>query len=245
MHPILFRFHAITIYTYGFFVALAVLAAYFLAAQRAKTMGLDPSLAMDLVFYLFISGIIGARLFYVIQHYEDYQGHLFKIISIPEGGLIWYGGFIVAALAGIAAAAWKRWPFLKLCDLLAPILPLAHAIGRLGCFFNGCCFGRVTDTRIGFTFPGEEAARFPVQLFEAAALVLLSAGLFYFSRKKRADGELFIIYLIFYSIFRFFIEFLRGDQKLLLFLTPPQWTSILLFLGGVFLFFMVSRKPKA
>ena len=244
MHPVLFRFHAITIYTYGFFVALAVLVAYFFAGQRAKSMNLDSSMASDLVFYLFVSGVIGARLFYVIQHTEDYQGHLLKMISIPEGGLVWYGGFIVAALVGLGIAAWKRWPFLKLCDLLAPILPLAHAIGRLGCFFNGCCFGRETRSWTGLVFPGDEVPRLPVQLFEAGALFLLSISLFYYSRKKRPEGELFSLYLIVYSVFRFFIEFLRGDQKLLLFLTTPQWTSIFLFFGAIFLFFIINKKSK-
>ncbi len=245
MYPVLFRFHGMTIYTYGFFVALGVLTAYFLARRRAKAMNLDAAMAADLVFYLFVSGVIGARLFYVIQHYEDYHGHLLKIISIPEGGLVWYGGFIVAALVGLGTAAWKRWPFLKLCDLLAPILPLAHGIGRLGCFFNGCCYGRPTDSVFGITFPGDDVPRYPVQLFEAAALFVLSMGIFYFSRKKRQDGELFMLYLIVYSVFRFFIEFLRGDQTALFFLTLPQWTSTLLFFGAVFLFFMIHKSTKA
>ena len=245
MYPVLFRFHAFAIYTYGLFVALAVLAAYFLAGRRAKAMGLDPWVAADLVFYLFVSGVIGARLFYVIQHSEDYQGHFLKAISIQEGGLVWYGGFIVAALVGLGIAARSRWPLLKLCDLLAPILPLAHAIGRIGCFFNGCCYGLATRSVLGLTFPGEDVRRFPVQLFEAGALFILSAGLYYFSRKKRQDGELFMMYLLFYSAFRFFIEFFRGDQKLLIFLTPPQWTSLLLFFGAAFLFFVVRTKSKA
>ncbi len=244
MHPILFQFRSITIYTYGFFVALAVLAAYFFAGMRAKQMKLDPSLAMDLVFYLFVSGVVGARLFYVIQHFEDYQGHLLRAISIPEGGLVWYGGFIVAALTGLALAAWNKWPFLKLCDLLAPILPLAHAIGRVGCFFNGCCYGRQTSSFLGVRLPGDDVARLPVQLFESTALFLLSIGLLRLSEKKRVDGQLFVIYLLFYSVFRFLIEFLRGDQKPISSLTEPQWTSILLFLGAVFLLAVINKKRK-
>ncbi|PIU40559.1 MAG: prolipoprotein diacylglyceryl transferase [Candidatus Omnitrophica bacterium CG07_land_8_20_14_0_80_50_8] len=244
MHPVLFHFYALTIYTYGFFVALAVLIAYFLAHLRARATDLDPSIAADFVFVLFVSGVIGARCFYVFQHLEDYQGQLLKIFSIPEGGLVWYGGFLMAALTGLVIALWKRWPFLRLCDLLAPIIPLAHAIGRFGCFFNGCCFGRPTHSRVGVVFEYGDVPRLPTQLFEAAGLLVLSLGLFYFSRKKRLAGESFILYLAGYGVFRFFIEFLRGDQKGYYFLTVPQWTSVLLFFGALFLFVMIQKNQR-
>ena len=233
MHPVLFQFHSVTIYTYGFFVALAVLAAFYAMNHHSRAMGLDQGLMGDLVFFLFVSGVVGARLFYVLQHFEDYRGDLWKIVSIGEGGLVWYGGFLTAAFFGLSFAAWRRWPVLKFCDCFAPILPLAHAIGRIGCFFNGCCYGRETCLPFGTVFPGDSTPRIPTQLLESLALFCLSAFLFRSPSKKRKDGELFVLYLILYSLFRFLIEFLRGDQTLLGFLTPPQWTSILLFAGGV------------
>ena len=244
MFPVLFHFRSVTLYTYGFFVALAVLISYFLARSRAKTLGLDPSVAADFTFYLFAVGVIGARLFYVIQHHEDYSGNWWGALSIREGGLVWYGGFIVAAIVGLSTAVWKRWPMLTWCDWLAPLLPLAHGIGRLGCFFNGCCYGRVTRSGLGVIFPGEDVPRFPSQLFEALGLFMISGFLFLLTGKKRREGELFIAYLMSYSVFRFFMEFLRGDQNVLWRLTPPQWTSVLLFFGAIFLFFMIRHVPK-
>ncbi|OIO37960.1 MAG: hypothetical protein AUJ72_03590 [Candidatus Omnitrophica bacterium CG1_02_46_14] len=245
MAPILFKFHNITLYTYGFFVALAVLVSYFFAGRRAKSMNLEPSMASDLVFYVFIFGVIGARLFYVAQHFEEYQNDLLKIIAIPEGGLVWYGGFIFAAIAGLAVAAWNKWPYLEGCDLLAPLVPLAHAIGRLGCFFNGCCYGRETRSWMGVVFPGDDIRRLPVQLFEAGALFLLSGGLFYLSRKKLPKGGLFMVYLMTYSVLRFLIEFLRGDQKVACYLTLPQWTSAFFFVGSFFLLLSMKKRSKA
>ena len=243
MHSVLFYFHTITIYTYGFFVALAVLVSYFAAGRRARTMGFDPRFAGDLVFFLFVSGVIGARFFYVFQHFEDYKGNLWKAAAIAEGGLVWYGGFLTAASLGLGLAAWKSWPILKLCDLLAPIVPLGHAIGRLGCFFNGCCYGKQTPPSLGLRFPADNTPRFPVQIFEAVHLFSLSIFIFYFPSKKLKPGQLFLLYLIFYSVMRFFTEFLRGDQSLLWFLTPPQWTSLLLFLGASPLYFFIRKKP--
>ncbi len=244
MHPVLFSMKSVTIYTYGFFVALAMLAVFLLADRRASSLGISRAIVIDLIFLLFVSGVVGARLFFVAQHFEDYREHFWKLFSIQEGGLVWYGGFLTAAFLGLVYASARKWPLLPLCDFFAPLLALAHGIGRLGCFLNGCCFGKVTDSALGVTFPGDSVARHPVQLYEAVFLFILSAFLFYLSSKKKRDGDVFIGYLIFYGVFRFFIEFLRGDQTLLAGLTYPQWTSILLFAGGIFLMIQLSRKKR-
>ena len=242
MHPILFYFHSVTFYSYGFFVALAVFAVFWIACSRAAAFGLTQGLVADLVFLLFTAGVIGARLFFVLQHWDDYKGNFLKIILIQEGGLVWYGGFIAATVVGLVYARGKKWPVLKLCDFFAPILPLAQAIGRLGCFFNGCCYGKITDASWGVVFSGDSVPRIPVQLVELAALGSISAALFFLSRIKRPVGELFVNYLILYSAARFLVEFLRGDQELFFFLTLPQWTSFFLFIGGLTLLFLVERK---
>lgn len=244
MHPILFQSHGVTIYTYGFFVALAVLVSFLLVSRRAKAFGIDEGLAGDLVFFLFVAGVIGARLFYVVQHFEDYHAALWKVFSIAEGGLVWYGGFLASASVGLGLAMWRRWPVLRIGDLFAPVIPLAQAIGRIGCFFNGCCYGRETNAPFGLSFPGDNMPRIPIQIFESTALFCLSIFLYLLSQKERKVGELFIIYLMLYSAFRFLIEFFRGDQTTLWFLTHPQWTSILLFGGALFLFFEMRKNNK-
>ena len=218
MKPVLFQWHSVTLYTYGFFVAIAMVAVFLVAGRRARAVGLPQTVVADLIFLLFVSGVIGARAFYVLQHGEQYRADWTTVFAIREGGLVWYGGFLVAACAGIAYARWRHWPVLKLCDFFAPLVPLAHGIGRFGCFFNGCCYGR---------------DGIPVQLIEAAALFLLSAGLFSFASRKHREGEVLVLYVAGYAAVRFFTEFLRGDQTPVGFLTLPQWTSALLFAGAL------------
>ena len=229
MHPILFRFHSLIFYSYGFFVALAVLASFIIAGGRAKAYGFTPGLVGDFIFLFFLTGVMGARLFFVLQHWGTYQWKLWSVLSIQEGGLVWYGGFIVATIFGLIYARWKKQPILKLCDFFAPILPLAQGLGRLGCFFNGCCYGKWG---------------LPVQLFEASVLAALSGALFLLSRRNRPDGVLFVDYLILASGARFVLEFFRGDQEHFSSLTLPQWTALFLFLGGLFLLHVLQKRPR-
>ncbi len=210
--------------------------------KKAAPAGLSPHAATDLIFVLFVSGVVGARFFYIWQHFEDYQGNAWKVFQIQEGGLVWYGGFMTAAVCGVAYATVRKWPVLAFCDYFAPILPLAHAIGRWGCFMNGCCYGRGTEWPIGVRFPGDSVSRHPVQFYESALLLMLSGSLFYLSSKKHKEGELFVTYLLCYSVIRFFLEFFRGDQTLLLIFPRPLCLSLLLFAGGFFLFFFLKTK---
>lgn len=183
----------------------------------------------DLVFLLFVTGVIGARLFFVLQHFENYRGSLREVFFIQEGGLVWYGGFLGAAISGILVARWRRWPLFKLCDFFAPILPVAQAIGRVGCFFNGCCYGK---------------NHFPLQLLEASILLTIALFLLFLSKKNRPDGMLFMNYVVFYSGVRFLDEFLRGDQERFGLLTLPQWTSLVMLGVGLFFILLLRRKYR-
>ncbi len=242
MHPILFRTPWVTVYTYGFFVALAVLAAFFISMRRAESFDLSKNTVADLIFFLFIFGVLGARLFYALQHFEDYKDNGWRVFFIQEGGLVWYGGFIAAVGFGVAYALTKGLPLLALCDFFSPVLALAHAIGRIGCFFNGCCFGREARPPLGVFFGDESVAKIPTQAYEAGFLLLFSIFLFRSARMSHKAGEVFLNYIIGYSAFRFGIEFLRGDQSTAFFLTIPQWMSIFFFCGAVFLWRIIRKK---
>ncbi len=242
MHPIILEWRGLTIYSYGFSVSLAVLVVYFLARKRAKAVGIDTASVADLLFFLFLSGIFGARLFYVAQHWSDYENQWSRIFLIQEGGLVWYGGFLAAACAGFLYALIRRWPLLKMCDLFAPLVAIGHGVGRVGCFMNGCCYGRPTDFFWGVRFPGEPFARHPAQLYEALALVGLGILLSVYSTKKYKEGAIFLFYVLGYALIRFFVEFLRGDQTKFGWLTLPQWTSVLLLLGVSALWRPFSRR---
>lgn len=242
MHPVLFEAGGFAVYTYGLFVALALAAAFAMALRRATAWGFPREMVLDLLFLLFVSGVIGARAFYVLQHLDDYAAAPLRALSLREGGLVWYGGFLTAASAGLVYAWKRRWPVLRLCDFFAPVTAVAHAIGRVGCFLNGCCYGRETAGPWGVAFPGDLVRRLPVQLFEAAGLLALALAIELAFPRSRRDGTRFIAYLIGYGTLRFLLETMRGDQAEVLGLTPPQWTSALLVAGGAALYAALRRR---
>jgi phosphatidylglycerol:prolipoprotein diacylglycerol transferase len=235
MHPVLLNLGGFEIYTYGFFVAVAAVASYALAVRRAARFGISPSDVTDLFFFVFVAGILGARVFYVGQHWDEFEGRFWHVFSLREGGLVWYGGFIGATIGGVFLARLRRWPILRLCDLAAPIVPLAHAFGRIGCFFNGCCYGRITSASYGVVFAGDGDYRIPVQLYEAGFLFALSALLVVLPPRRR-EGQLFFLYAGSYGAGRFVLEYFRGDQLALWSLTLPQWTSLILVGGAILLY---------
>lgn len=242
MHPVLFSFGSVEIYTYGFFTALAMIVAFAATMRTARRAGVDPLQAADMLFFLFVAGIVGARLFYVLQHFDEYGSRPWRAFLLREGGLVWYGGFIVSASAGLVYARWRGWPLLRLCDFYAPVLALAHGVGRLGCFMNGCCFGKPVSW--GVAFPGDVVPRVPVQVYEAASLIALALYLFRLGSVKRREGSVFAAYLFLYGTLRFCLEFLRGDQTVYSVLTLPQWTSLGLIAAGAAVYAMISRGRR-
>lgn len=245
MHPILFKAGGFTVYSYGFFVALSMVAVLFLADRMAKRGGLSEKITLDFLFVIFLSGIAGARLLFVFQHFQDYRNDPLRILAIQEGGLVYYGGLLAAMLVGGLWAAWKKWPLLKLLDFFAPLLLLAHAIGRVGCFLNGCCYGSETDLFLGVVFMGDDARRHPVQMYESVSLLALFFLLYFRSRKPHPDGTIFSLYLMTYGVVRFALEGLRGDQDLLGVWTLPQWMSLFFLAAGSGLWLAVTRKQKS
>ncbi|HXV18655.1 MAG TPA: prolipoprotein diacylglyceryl transferase [Candidatus Omnitrophota bacterium] len=245
MHPILFKAGGFTVYSYGFFVALSMVIVLFLADRMAKRAGLSEKITLDFLFVIFLSGIAGARLLFVIQHFEDYRTDPLRALAIQEGGLVYYGGLLAAVLVGGLWAARKKWPLLKLLDFFAPLLLLAHAIGRIGCFLNGCCYGAETDLFLGVVFYGDDVRRHPVQIYESILLLVLFFILYGRSRKVHPDGMIFSLYLMTYGVARFALEGLRGDQDLLGAWTLPQWMSLIFLVAGLGLWLAVTRKQKS
>lgn len=230
MHPVLFSTPYFTVYSYGVAMALAMLLAWGLTSRLAARSSYPPEEASDILFILFAAGVAGARLFYVFQHPDQYAGRWQAVFLLQEGGLVWYGGFIGAVFAAALYTRVKRLSALEWADFFSPILPLAHAVGRLGCFFNGCCVGK-----------GGHA----VQLYESALLAALSAWLFFLFFRKRTDGEIFARYLVGYGTVRFALEFLRADQIPWMGLTLPQWISAACVLSGLLLYrFVRSHDPR-
>ncbi|KPK40116.1 MAG: hypothetical protein AMJ78_07535 [Omnitrophica WOR_2 bacterium SM23_29] len=233
MYPVLFKCGPIHIYSYGVMLALAFLLATFLARRRAISIGMDGDTILDLGVYLIVSGILGARLLYVLLNLEYYKDNPFESLTIWRGGLAWYGGFTLAILVAIWFSRAKVLPLLKTCDLIIPYVALGQAIGRIGCFLNGCCYGKPTTLAIGVRFGPAQAPVHPTQLYESAAMFLVYLIL---RGRRPGDGKTFFLYLIFYSTFRFFVEFLRGDNpQVFMGLTVFQIISIIVLATAIIL----------
>lgn len=224
MHPILFRLGPVSIYSYGVMVAIAFLVAAIFSKKAFTEKGLNGNKIYDFAVIVLISGILGARFFYVLINLPFYLKNPLKILMLNEGGLVFYGGFIAAFFSGIWFLKRHNFHIKESMDILSPNIALGHSIGRIGCFLNGCCFGK-------------PYLPFPVQLYSALNLFIISLLLRFFLKKRHFAGQIFLYYIIFYSFTRFWIEFLRGDNPPILFnLTIYQLMSLLIFAIAVIFF---------
>lgn len=219
MHPVLFHIGNFTIYSYGVFVALGFAAGITWAYFDARKQGIDPNKILDLAFYLVLSAILGSRLFYVLIEYREYLNDPIRILKIWEGGLVFYGGLILAGITGTWYVLHHHLPHWRVMDVFAPGIALGHAIGRIGCFCAGCCYGKVCHCSFGLVFKDPKSlARlgiplYPTQLISSAMLFVIFFILILIERRKRFDGQVFWSYVFIYSMARFGIEFLRGDPR--------------------------------
>lgn len=240
MHQILFKCGPFQIYSYGLMLALAFFTATLLAARRAPSAGLKSSDIMDMCLWLMISGLAGARFLFILLNLDYYRENPIESLMLWRGGLVWYGGLITAFVTAVIFLRIKRISSLKTTDLMAPYVALGQAIGRIGCFLNGCCYGKPTSLPIGVVFETTKIAVHPTQLYESAAMMILFLVLV---RRPAGQGRTFFLYLMMYSVIRFFIEFLRGDNpSVLLWFTVSQVISIAVFITASAAWKIISSK---
>jgi phosphatidylglycerol---prolipoprotein diacylglyceryl transferase len=252
MHRYLCRIGPVNLYAYGAMLALAFVAGTWLAVSRARTRNVPGSAIYDLVLWILVSSLAGARLLFVIMNFDYYRDHLLDILKLWEGGLVLYGGIVFGFCAAVYFLKKNKLPVWRVVDILAPSLALGVAIGRIGCFLNGCCYGRLS-ARWGVRFPGvdnppayEEQLRhgfispaassslpvLPTQLYEAFACLFIAGLLLFIERRNRYfDGFLFWLFIAFYSVERFFMEGIRYyEQNFFIgFLTVSQLISVIFF----------------
>lgn len=259
MFPDLIKFDFLSLHTYGACMAVGFFICWKLAEKLSGRRDLS-----DLLMYLMIGGVAGSRIAYVIEHWQtQFARAPLDIFKVWQGGLMFYGGFILALIVFFVWCRVKKESPLAMSDLICVVLPLGHACGRIGCFFYGCCYGRLSESALAVSFPrgspawGEQLEHglidstalrsipvLPTQLFEAAALLVLFALVLaiYLRTRRYAAG----VYLVGYAFIRFGLEYLRGDPRAAVGpFSISQTISIGVFLAGVVFLTLAFRRPRA
>jgi phosphatidylglycerol---prolipoprotein diacylglyceryl transferase len=255
MYPRLLELGPITVYTYGVLLAAAYLLGLKLAMVRAQKLNLDHTRVLDLGIYIIISALLGAKLLLLITDWRTFTSSPGELLTLVRSGGVFYGGLIVAVAVSLWYIRRVGLPLWTTCDVFAPGIALGHVIGRLGCLFAGCCYGKPTSLPWGITFTDPFAAAnvgtplntplHPTQLYEAGAealilIILLATE----SRGRRFAGRTFWLYMLLYAVSRFIVEIFRGDPRgnVGIFSTS-QFISVLLAPLAIAMLVYLSRTP--
>lgn len=265
MYKVLFEIPSLGVRLHSFSVALgfACLGALLLAAWRARRERIDPESVFELAVWLMSGGFIGARALYIAAHPEAIRS-LADVVKVWQGGIVFYGCIIGGLIGSVAYWVRRPFPFRAMADAVAPSLALGCAVGRVGCFLNGCCFGAVSDLPWAITFPAgslpwarhvtsglvpvdapHSLAVHPAQLYAVLDGLLLLALLSWFFPRRRRDGEVMALLMVTYPVTRFLIESVRNDEPALAAgLTLSQWISVAVFAAGCLFWAYLLRRPR-
>lgn len=254
MFPQLFHIGRFFLPTYGLLVSTGVLIGLWISVRNSEKLGINPEHAWNLGILVVLCGIIGAKILYIVNDWSDYAAHpsdIFSLATLQAGG-VFSGGLIGAFAMGAWYIHKHHMPALRTFDAFAPGLALGHAIGRVGCFAAGCCYGKPTTHFWGVTFTSRLAnawtgtplnqALEPTQLFESAVELVNFFILMWMLKRKKFDGQVFGAYLVLYGVARYFLEFIRDDPgRGSVFggiMTGTQLISIGLVLTGGFIWWL-------
>jgi phosphatidylglycerol:prolipoprotein diacylglycerol transferase len=252
VHSTALQLGPLTLHWYGVLVAAGFLVGLWTAGRRAPRAGIAGEKIADLGPWLIVGALLGARMLYVVTYWREQfaGGPVWEIFMIHHGGLVYYGGLVGAALAGIVYARWKKLPLWRVADILAPSIALGYVFGRIGCLMNGCCFGRACDLPWAIRFPennplgAPSTPVHPTQIYDSLLNLVLYASLAWLFRRRKFDGQIFALYLMGYAVTRSFVELFRGDysaEHLRAGLTPAHLVSIVTFAVGAVLFVVLRR----
>jgi phosphatidylglycerol:prolipoprotein diacylglycerol transferase len=244
-----------TLHSYGFLLAIAFLVGLWVASRQARRAGLDPARVTDMAVWVLIAGLVGAKLLLVVVDWRYFVASPRQLSSIIQSGGVFYGGLIGGALVAWWYARRHNLPGWRTADALAPGVVIGQAIGRLGCFAAGCCWGKVCTLPWAVTFTDVYASRavgtpmdtplHPSQLYEALATFLIFAFLLWLAPRKSFHGQVALSYVALYSAARFGLEFFRGDPDRGSWLggvvSTSQLIAVVLLLGAALLLPRVRR----
>ncbi len=261
MYPILFKIGPLTVYGYGFWIAVGLLLGFWLISREARRQGLPHNTVVNIAFWTIIFSFIVSKFGLAFEYPSYYASHIKELL---RSGGVFYAGLIGGLIFVIVALKLKKLPFWKTMDIYALAIPLGHGFGRQGCFSAGCCYGRPTDVPWGVVFHSQFAHEHvgtplgvkihPVQLYESFLNFILFGILYYIMRrKKKFDGEISALYLIGYGIIRFHDEYYRGDpdrgwiihgSSVWTSLSVPQFISLILIISGIIIILARRRHGK-
>jgi phosphatidylglycerol:prolipoprotein diacylglycerol transferase len=258
MLPNLFHIGSFFIPTYGVLVVLAVLVGLWMAARLGRRAGLDADVVVNLGIYTALAAMIGAKLLLIVLDFGYYlqnPSELFTMSTLRAGG-IFYGGLVAALVAAFLYMRHKKLPGLLTADVFAPGLALGHAIGRLGCFAAGCCWGAPTHLPWAVTFTNPLSHErvgvplgiplHPTQLYESLAEAVIFVILYRRIARPHRNGAIIGLYLVLYSSVRFLVEFVRAHDEINPHVGPlvtEQWIALALIALGVWLMVRNGRRP--
>lgn len=251
MYPVLFRIGPFAVHTYGVLVATAFLSAIALALRYARKEGEDANKILDLCFYALVAAIVGSRLLYVLVNWSIFRHDPFEILRIWHGGLVFYGGFIGAVITALWYIRRNGLPLLITLDILAAPIAFGQFMGRIGCFFAGCCYGKTCDLpwAVTFTHPESLAPKgvplHPTQLYSSLNSLLIFFVLLGLRRIKRFDGQIFWSYVLLYGATRFILEHFRGDERGMFvggMLSTAQLIGLALAVIAIAMMIILSRR---
>lgn len=250
MKPVLFTIGKFAVHGYGFMIAIGVIIAYFVAEFRAKRLGLQPDKIFALTITCLLGGFLGAKILYYIVEIKSIIKDPSILLDIGDGFVV-YGGIITGILSGYIYCRIRKLNFLDYFDLVMPEIALAQAFGRLGCFMAGCCYGCESHAAWGLHFPAESVAPsgvalVPIQLISAFLNFANFFALCYLAKKCKNKGQIASLYLLFYAVGRFVVEFWRGDvvRGSVGALSTSQFISIFIFLAGLLLIAYFTFKQR-
>jgi len=252
MYPFLPEFFGIKIPLYGIMTALGYIAGIIYCIKNRERLKISKDDIFDIVFYIFLGAIIGGKLLYILFYWHDF------IAAAPfdkiRYGFVFLGGFIGAVIAGVYILRKKKIPLLKGADFFAVPVPLGHAIGKIGCFLAGCCYGKVSQNFLSVKFSNPQClvpqhlhgiGLYPVQLIESALSLILFFVLHKLYRRKHFDGAIIAAFMTGFGILRFLAEFFRGEDEIyILGITQTQITALFVILAGLGIFWW-SKKYGA
>jgi phosphatidylglycerol:prolipoprotein diacylglycerol transferase len=249
MLPTLLHIGPFTLYSFGLLVILGFLAGIVLSGKLARERGLAGEALLDGAVFILFAGIAGARLLYVALNWKSFSGHPLNVGALWQGGMSFHGGVIAAIAAGVLYMRHRKIPILAMADAAAPGIALGYAIGRIGCFLNGCCYGTPTDLPWAVVFPhaGNSTPCHPTQIYATVLNLILMGGLIALYRRPHRVGQVMAGYVIGYSAYRFCIESLRKGvtaEVLAFGLTEAQVFSLVCAVLGLFWWVWLLKRGR-